>query len=144
MNAFHFWRRWLATLSWLIAILGIAFALFNQTALFDALFNDHIDPSFWPAGRMQPQAVAFQGWAYGVMGALMAAWGVIMAFVAHYPYARRERWAWRAMALAVLVWFIPDTALAVAFGLTVAWTGNIVLLLLFAVPLLATRGAMQH
>ena len=78
-------------------------AIFNRTPLF-AFFDSQVNPAFWGNTPMLPEVNGFQGWIYGVLGATMAGWGTILAFIIRYPFlARRplglERGRIRAFAL---------------------------------------------
>jgi hypothetical protein len=138
MNSFTFWQRWLFTLSLIIIAFGLGMAVLNSTPLFD-LLNRQVDPIFWGTQPLPQEALAFRGWAYGVLGATMAGWGVFIAFLAQSPFRRRERWAWNCTALGILVWYLPDTAISLASGVIFNAACNTGLLALVALPLFFTR-----
>ena len=73
-----------------------------------------------------------------MLGATVAGWGVFMAFIAHYPFRRRERWAWWCLVTGLLVWYLPDTALSLVYAPFNA-AFNSLLLVNFGLPLLFTR-----
>ena len=141
MNRFSFWQAWLFVASLVIVAFGLALALFNQTAPFDWLFNDRVNRAFWSSPDVPAAAASFQQWIYGVLGATVAGWGVVIAFIARDPFARRERWAWNGLALSLLAWFIPDTALSLRFGVTVNAILNLLLFVIVLLPLAFTRQA---
>jgi hypothetical protein len=99
MDTFKLWQTWLFVVSLAITVFGIVLAFFNQTAVFDLLFNNHINPAFWAATPISPDVKLFQQWIYGVLGAMCIGWGVFMAFVAHHPFRAKEKWAWNCFAL---------------------------------------------
>jgi hypothetical protein len=138
MNRFTFWQRWLFVVSLLIVVFGFALAAGSGTSLIDPL-NRMVDPVFWGGQPVPPQAAAFRGWTYAVMGAAMAGWGVFLASVAGIPFRRRERWAWYCMALGILCWYVPDTGFSLQAGVMFNAAVNTVLLVLFALPLIFTR-----
>jgi hypothetical protein len=96
-------------------------------------------PVFWGGQAVPPQAAAFRAWTYAVTGAVMAGWGVFLAFVAQIPFRRRERWARNCMVLGVLVWYVPDTGASLLSGVLFNAAVNTVLLALTALPLIFTR-----
>jgi hypothetical protein len=61
-----------------------------------------------------PEARAYIRLVHAVLGAVMAAWFVTLFAIA--PCAARERALARALAGAVLVWFVPDTAYSLLSG----------------------------
>jgi hypothetical protein len=127
---FDFWCRWLFVLGLLIVAFGLAMSLFGGSRLFD-----FVEPVFWGAQAQPMQAHAFRSWIYGVTGATMAGWGVFLSFLALRAFARRERWAWWCVALGMLVWYIPDTAMSLRFGVIFNAVINTALLAGVALPL---------
>jgi hypothetical protein len=102
-SSFSLWQRWLFLVGLIMSAFGVLLALFNATPLF-ALFDQQINPVFWGTVDIPGEARDFQKWVYGVLGATLAGWGVFLAFIAHYPFKRREKWAETACH-GVLVWF---------------------------------------
>lgn len=74
----------------------------------------------------------------GLAGAIMLGWAISLAGIAHYAFRRGERWAWLLIAFSVLSWFLVDSAVSIATGLYANVVGNIVFLILFEIPLVAT------
>jgi hypothetical protein len=139
MSRFLFWQKWLFALGGVIVAFGLALAVFNQTPLFDMLFNRQINPAFWADNAVTPQIRAFQQWVYGVLGATMAGWGVFIVFIALEPFRRRERWTWNCLAVGIGLWFVVDTTLSIAANVIFNAAFNSLLLVLMALPLIATR-----
>ena len=137
MTTFSFWQRWLLVVSILVVLFGVVMALFNGTVLF-ALFNSQIDPVFWGAAGIPADAARFQQWIYGVLGAMMAGWGVFLAFIAHYPFKAKERWSRNCMIVGLLLWYTLDTAISLYFGVYFNALFNTILLALAIPPLAFT------
>ena len=129
-------------------------AFFNRTAPFIALFDEQINPVFWenPYGTtgfdLTPTFIfepvlcdidPFLGFIYGVLGATMAGWGVVLAFVIHHPFRNKERWAWNALALAFSLWYLADTAISLSFGVIFNALFNTVIFIAAMIPLFFTR-----
>jgi hypothetical protein len=121
-----------------IAVFGVLMAILSGTPLFD-LFNRQIDPAFWGAGAVGDPAIRFQQWIYGVWGATVAGWGIFLTFVARYPFAKKERWAWNCVVLGLLVWFILDTTLSFYYQVYFNVAFNAGLLVLTMAPMVFTR-----
>lgn len=111
--------------------------LFSGTQLFD-LFNRQIDPAFWGANTIDNAARHFQHWLYGVWGATIAGWGIILSFIAHYPYSKRERWARNSLVIALAIWFVLDTSLSIFYKVYFNAAFNTVLLILAGLPIVFT------
>ena len=138
MKSFTFWQRWLFVFSLVVVIFGLGMATLNRTPLF-AIFDSQVNPVFWGTGPLPPGVDPFQGWAYGVLGATMAGWGVFLAFMAHYPFRQRERWAWNALLLGLSLWYLTDTAISLYFGVVFNALFNTAIFILAILPLFFTR-----
>jgi hypothetical protein len=139
VDRFFFWQRWLVVVSVVVTAFGLLLALFNQTPLFDFFVNQHVNRVFWGSDAIDGRTVTFQKWIYGVLGATVTGWGVVLAFLAHHSIRRREGWAWACVITGLLVWFIPDTIISLYFGVVLNALFNVVLLVAILVPLLAMR-----
>jgi len=136
---FYFWQRWLFIVSILLLVFGLALAFFNQSPFFDFLFNHQVNPVFWKSMPLNENTSAFQHWAYGVLGATVAGWGVFLAFITHYPFRRKEAWAWNCLVLGVSLWYVVDTSLSYLSHVIFNMAFNTVLVLLLVPPLAFTR-----
>lgn len=141
MRDFTFWIRWLVVVGWILIVFGLALAVFNQSGFFDVAFNQRIDPVFWPGGAAPEGTQPFQAWAYGVLGATVAGWGVFVLFLARHPLKNRQRWAWTCLLAGFTLWFIVDTTISAYFGVFFNVVFNALLALLIYIPLVATRRA---
>ena len=99
MNSFLFWQRWLLILGIVFVVFGIVMTLPFGANLVDGLIN----PVFWGNGAIPDNANAFKTFIYGVLGAAMVGWGVLLAFIAHYPFRQKEKWAWNCLAICISV-----------------------------------------
>ncbi len=133
-----FWQRWLFALSVGVVLFGLALAFFNGSPTFD-LFNRQIDPAFWGNQPISSEAGLFRQWVYGVLGATMAGWGAMIAFIAHYPFRRKEQWAWYSVLIGMLIWYVVDTSISLAFGVAFNAIFNTAIFILASLPLMFTR-----
>ncbi|VVC76982.1 hypothetical protein AQUSIP_23090 [Aquicella siphonis] len=139
MFTFSFWHKWIVTASFFMIFFGLSLVLFNQTPLFDMLFNRHINKVFWDENTMSPSLLLFQQWIYGTLGAVMAGWGVFMTVLSVHAFKNKDKWAWNGFMLGLLLWFATDTAVSLTFHVYLNVLINIILLLLFGLPLIFTR-----
>lgn len=139
MKLFSLCQKWLFIVSLIISVFGIVLALFNQTTFFNLLFNNQVNPVFWKAGEFSHQAMLFQQWIYGVLGATCFGWGVILAFIIKYPFKRKEMWSWYCMLLGIAVWFITDTSISIYFSVIFNAAFNCILAISILIPLLLTK-----
>lgn len=138
MTSFSFWQRWLFVVGVVVSVFGVMMALLSGTPLFD-LFNRQIDPAFWSTNAVDEVTRQFQQWIYGVWGATIAGWGIILTYIARYPFSKKERWAWNCLIFGLLVWFVLDTSLSVFYKVYFNAAFNTVLLILGMLPVVFTR-----
>ena len=141
MSNFPFWQRWLLAVGIAVAGFGLLMAFAAGTPLFD-IFNRQIDPVFW-TGTVDGAARQFQHWLYGIWGATIAGWGIVLVYIVHYPFAKKERWAWECVAVGLVVWYILDTFLSIYYGVLFNVAFNSLLLAAAVPPLMMTRRAFR-
>ncbi len=139
MKRFSFSVLWLKTVSVLFAVFGIIIALLNQTTIFQVIFNNQINPVFWANFELPTEALLFQRWIYGLLGATCLMVGILIFFIAKNSFARKEKWAWNCLLVGVAAWFIIDTPISMYFQVYFNVVFNIVLLLAILLPLILTR-----
>jgi hypothetical protein len=137
MNNFLFWQRWLMIVGVVVVLFGTVMALLNGTVVFD-IFNDQINPVFWSDEGQLAFVDTFQQWVYGAWGATVAGWGIVMVFIANYPFKRQERWARNSLIAGVSFWYVLDTGISLYYRVYFNAIFNTTLLILVAIPLTLT------
>lgn len=135
---FNFWYRWLFIGSIAFIVFGLVLSLLNNTFIFSK-FHSFVDPVFWGNQPISDQGLVFRGWIYGVAGATMASWGVLLAYLTYYPFRRKEKWAWNGLMLGMLAWYVPDTLVSLYFGVWFNIIFSTVVVGLFVLPLIMVR-----
>lgn len=135
---FDFWQRWLFSVSLAFIVFSLALSLLNNTAIF-APFHRQVDPLFWGSQQLPESGLKFRTWIYGIAGATMTSWGVLLAYLTRYPLRRREKWAWNGLMLCMLAWYLPDTAVSLYFGVWFNIIFSTLVVGVMVVPLLLIR-----
>jgi len=141
---FSFWQKWLIVVSLYHVVFGLLLAFFNQSPFMNVLLNQYFDPIFWPDSQVSEGTMQYKAWVSGVLGAVVASWALLIAFIVNYPFKAREKWAWNGLAAAVVFWFIVDTSCSFYYDVSVNAVLNSFTLMLFALPLLFTRKYFYH
>lgn len=81
---------------------------------------------------------------YGVLGAVLVGWMLLLLAVVRGPLRRRERWAWNAVAASMTAWFAADTSFSLAVGSPAHALFNVGFALAVAIPLAALRRQLQQ
>ena len=117
------------------ALVGIAVVFGYESALFE-WHRSGLAEALYGRPSLPADALPIMRQLAAMLGGTMAAWGVAMAWVAHVPLRRGERWAAVAIVTSLLAWFPFDTGMSVVHE---AWTNvgfNLAATAMIAVPLL--------
>ena len=138
-----FWSNWIIGVS----LIGIVFAV---AMLLPGTFQDTFaqwayDTVAGPGlyAELTTGDLAVQRLLYGILGAVMVGWFVMIAWLAYIPFRRGERWAWLALDTSLLTWFVLDSTISVQSGMPQNVLFNLVFLVLFMIPLVATWGQIE-
>lgn len=117
-----------------IAIYGAVLVVRGTAAA--ALF-DRLGFGMTAGGITGGPARAYVLFVYGVLGAVLVGWMLLLLAVVRGPLRRRERWAWNAVAASMTAWFLADTTLSLALGFPAHALFNIGFAAAVAAPLIA-------
>lgn len=136
---FAFWYRYLLIISALFglqAVTWLFFGSFDPLGVYTGLLAD----ALFGVPRLPQEARVTLAFATGPLGATTAGFWVLVHALVRHGFSRRDRWSYRAVVSAVLVWFTLDSVASVAHG---AWFNvllvNIPCLLLIGVGLIRVR-----
>ena len=128
-------RTWLKASALIVILAGLVYALGAVPPL-SGLAALSTDFALWPVDGQQTLAGEEARLLCGVLGAVMAGWGVMLWLVADRLYPRDPQLA-RLMILAgVGTWFVLDSAASLIVGAPLNLVFNIAFLALFTWPLL--------
>lgn len=138
MFGFRFWQAWLFYVSVGVVVFGVLLAFLTPKRLLPP-YHAAVNRALWGRSDLPPDVVDFHGFIFAVLGATMASQAALQAFLARYPFSRRERWAWWAVLAGMLIWFPLDTARSLYWGVWPNAVFNLFAFLAVVVPLAATR-----
>jgi len=115
MKSFIFWQRWLFYSSLLFAIFGIVFAVYGNN-LFFLPYNNALAHIFGFGDKMPTEIEPFRAFIWGPLGGTIACCYILLAFIAWYPFGRKEPWARNAIIVAFGVWVVLDSAVCICYG----------------------------
>jgi hypothetical protein len=115
MKSFIFWQRWLFYSSLLCALFGVVLAIHGDN-LFFLPYNQAIAFLFWHQPDVPPGVEPFRSFVRGPLGGTIACAYILLAFIAYYPFKRKEKWARNAIMLAFGTWIILDSAVCMYHG----------------------------
>ena len=115
MKSFIFWQRWLFYSSLLFAVFGIAFAINGNNPLF-LPYNKALAHIFGFGGSIPAELEPFRAFIWGPLGGTIACCYILLAFIAGFPFRRKERWARNAIIVAFGVWVALDSGVCIYYG----------------------------
>lgn len=132
----RFWRGWLQIWCWAVLAFGVLLATAAVPG-FDSLVRTVFtsfssDPD--NAAMFDQQAVRF---GIGLQGALTIGWAITM-FTLFSAADAAGAPAWRGMTLALVVWWLIDSAISLATGFALNALSNTLLLIAYLAPVLAS------
>ncbi|CAE6761242.1 hypothetical protein [Nitrospira defluvii] len=131
-----FWWRWLIVVTAGVLVFGLSMVV--APGLTRQFFSLLVFSSAGTIGALGEPAVTYIALVHGVLGAVMIGWGIALLFIVLSPFRRGSRDGWYTLAVSVAAWFIPDTVFSLWSGFWHNAVLNVVVAVLFAIPLAAT------
>jgi len=94
---------------------GIVFAVYGSNPLFLPYINA-LARVFGFGKSIHESIEPFRAFIWGPLGATIACCYILLAFIAWYPFQRKERWARNAIMVAFGVWVVLDSAVCIYYG----------------------------
>lgn len=139
MSRFHFWQQWLFYSSLAFALCGILFSLYGNNPVF-IHYNNALAGIFWASDGVPVLTDSFRAFIWGALGGTIACCYILLAFIAYYPFKRKEKWSWLAIVIAFSVWIILDSAVCIYYGVYFqVYLINLFSFSVKALPLILTR-----
>lgn len=130
------WVNWLLAVSAGVVLFGVVLVVapgFARQAFSWLVYGDAAR-----LGGFGSEAARYISLAHAVLGAVMVGWGAALVLVVKALVASGSMLGWRIVAGSVLAWFVPDTAYSLWSGYWQNAVLNLVFVVLFLVPLVAT------
>jgi hypothetical protein len=117
----------------LYSLVWVVLGSFDPIGLWDGLLAG----AFYDG--VTPEAVErFRRFILGPLGATSAAAFFALAFIVRFPFRRREPWAFTAVAGAIWLWFVVDSAASIYHGAAFnVWLVNLPCVVALSIPLAA-------
>ncbi|MCU0479744.1 MAG: hypothetical protein MUE54_00870 [Anaerolineae bacterium] len=139
-NTLKLWSNLLLVAVIFNVVLGIALT-FSPDIIKNTIFRLYIDFYYSRGGAFEalpPQEVTLQAWFFGFAGSLIVGWMVLMGMIVYIPFRRGEKWAWVAVFVSSIVWFVLDSFTSAVNGMAINLIPNVLTIIVFLVALGAT------
>jgi len=131
-----FWRNWLTVWCWAVGVFGVVLVggVFDATSLPTRLFFGILN------GPALLDLDAQARFSLGVLGAVTLGWSLTLAAAIGAAIALGEqgRPTWVLTTASVFAWFLIDTPLSIATGYGLNAIPNLIFLVAFLTPVLAS------
>lgn len=95
---------------------------------------------FFNSKEFNPEVLRYKNWLFGVLGATMIGFHVLIIMISENAFKSKEIWAYRAIVYGLLSWFVIDSGLSIFYGaIHNVLMINLVALVLIGLPLICTR-----
>lgn len=131
------WFQWLRVTLVALGVLGAAMVFAPGVTKIGFSWMIYFDPAYVDA-TYSAAAVDYMTLIYGVLGAIMVGWSVLLLAVLHGPFARGDYFGWLAIAASLGIWFLLDTTFSAVTGYWQNVVLNTVFGVAMAIPLVAT------
>jgi hypothetical protein len=96
-------------------LFGIVFAIFGNNSFFMP-YNYALAHIFWLNDSILPEIAPFNAFIWAPLDGTIACCYALLAFIAWFPFRRKERWARNAIIVAFGLWVILDSAACLYYG----------------------------
>ena len=140
---FHFWQKWLTYANVMTLIVGLLVA-FAGNSIFFELHNDYTKAIFFAGEEFSPEILALKNWLFGIIGGTIVGFHLLMIYISENAFKDKAPWAYQAMWMGLLSWFVIDSSISVYYGaIHNLVLINLVALFLIGLPLIMTRKAFK-
>lgn len=113
-NKFTFWYRWLLCVTVFSIFIGLLIAFLPNSFIFD-LYNLKMTSVFFD-GEIPNEAKEMKSFLFGAIGGTVSGYFIFQLFIVWNALYKKERWAWTAIVVALLLWFIVDSTVSLFHG----------------------------
>src|ERR1043166_2249167 len=114
MRSFYFWQRWLFYSSILFALVGILFAVWGDGPIFK-IYYKALAAIFWNRDSFPVETEPFRLFICGPVGATIACCYILLAYIAWFPFAKKEPWSRNAIIFGFGIWAIIDSGVCLYY-----------------------------
>ncbi len=131
------WWKWLIVDSGFVIFFGLAMLLFNMSILKPlsrVCYNSFFQNAQF--NSISAPELFFQQWLYGVLGAIMIGWGIMLLCIIYFSFRKLEKWSWYSITLSLVIWYLLDTAISVFYRVYINALLNTGFFIILGMPLL--------
>jgi hypothetical protein len=135
MKKQSFLIKWIFCLGIIVVLAGVVFALIvpryftGLQGLFYRVFNPDQSISSLPA-----KDLSHINWIYGVLGAVMIGWGMMIVLFSWRLFAENAAWIWNTIMISITIWYLVDTGISLYYKVILNVIINSIIFMLALIP----------
>lgn len=138
-QSFSFWQKWLTYANVMTVGVGLLVAFAGNSIFFD-LHNEYTKDVFFNGNDFEPEILNLKNWLFGIIGGTIVGFHALMIMISENAFKKKEKWAYQAMWIGMISWFIIDSSISFYYGaIHNIVIINLVALVLIGLPLVMTR-----
>ncbi|WP_291785002.1 hypothetical protein [Cecembia sp.] len=136
---FDFWQKWLTYANVMTIGIGVLVAFAGNSFFFD-IHNHYTKEVFLDGSGFEDNILKFKNWLFGIIGGTIVGFHILMVMISENSFKKKEKWAYKAMWMGILSWFIIDSGISIYYGaIHNVVIINMVALAFIGLPLIMTR-----
>lgn len=140
---FLFWQKLLTLGNLFAVVVGLVVAFLPNSFILE-IHNSYTHEVYNGGKPLLGGMMEMKKLLFGIIGGTIVGFHVLMIFISENAFKKRERWAYTAMWLGLLSWFVIDSGLSIFYGgLYNVLLINIPALIMIGIPLVITRSAFR-
>lgn len=137
------WQKVLTFSNIIGVFVGLLTAFAGNSILF-GLHNTGTKSVFLNGAAFTPEILNLKNWLFGIIGGTIVGFHALMIMISENAFRKKEKWAYKAMWIGLLSWFIIDSGISFFYGaLHNLWIINIPALIMISIPLIATKNEFK-
>lgn len=138
---FTFWQKWLTYANVMTVFVGLLVAFAGNSLVFE-LHNEYTKAVFLQSAEFVPEVLNLKNWLFGIIGGTVVGFHILMIMISENSFKKKELWAYKALWLGLLSWFVIDSGVSWFYGaIHNIIIINLVALFIIGLPLVMTRKA---
>lgn len=135
---FLFWQKWLTYANVMTIVVGLLVAFAGNSLVFE-IHNEYTQDVFFDGNLFESDVLKLKNWLFGIIGGTIVGFHILMVMISENSFKKKEPWAYKAMWLAMLSWFVIDSGISVYYGAVHnVVIINLVAMVLIGIPLIMT------
>ena len=135
---FKFWQKWLTYANVITIAVGLLVAFAGNSFFFE-IHNNYTKDVFMNGNEFEANILELKNWMFGIIGGTIVGFHILMVMISENSFKKKELWAYKAMWIGLMSWFIIDSGISFYYGAVY----NIILinlaaLILIGIPLVMT------